>query len=587
MVRRNLGESTIAYAATGVALWAASMAPAAPLTLDHRTIALTGTDGIYGPGEGAGITFASLSSVQPSINSSGQVAFRGTDSTVGNPNGLWLRTGSANAALAMNGGAQPGGGTYPTGASALFNSYQVNNAGQTAWRLGAGSGAFGTTGGIPGRFILTGDSAPGTTTSGPLATFSSISSAMPLFNQSGQLAVMASLALNAGLTPPVVTTSGVANSSGIWVGTPGNAQLVLRQNDVLSSLDGTGNTRVGTTQNLGFVFNGNGRYAVVSSLQGSNVVTGTGATGNSSIIATDRSGSFAAAARVGSPAPDAAGAASANLYRTIANSAPGFNDLGHLAFTGTLRDAAGTQTSTGALFTDAGTGTMRMIAKAGDAIPTIYSRTGSPLSEFNGVTWGGIFNTMLLNAGDQMLLSSSGWGNTGGSTNTSGLLLMDTAGNFHKIQRNGDVAIAGGAPNGSDAFFNSTSNMQINASGQVAFTSNLTGVGVSVGAGNGSALWLSDTDGTLYKIARTSDSFEVAPGDLRTITGIGGLATSGGQDGRQINLSDSGELAFQLDFSDGSGGVFVVQVPEPSFAVIGAGAIVALTTRRQRRGTQR
>ena len=43
---------------------------------------------------------------------------------------------------------------------------------------------------------------------------------------------MASLAANATLDPPVVTTAGVVNSSGIWVGTPGNAQLVLRQNDV-------------------------------------------------------------------------------------------------------------------------------------------------------------------------------------------------------------------------------------------------------------------------------------------------------------------------------------------------------------------
>jgi hypothetical protein len=569
----------IACATAGIGLFIASAAPGA---LTVRTVALTGTDGTYGPGQGAGVTFASLTSVQPSINAAGQVAFRGTNSTTGNPNGLWLRTGNANALLGINGGPQPGGGTYPTGAAASFNSIQVNNAGEVAWRLGSGTGAFATAGGTPTRYILAGDSAPGTTTSGPLANFSGVSSGMPLFNQAGQLAVMASLVPNAALTPPVVTTSGVGNTTGIWVGSPSNPQLVLRQNDELTSLDPTGNTRVGLMQNLGMVFNGNGRYAVVSALQGSNVVTGTGSTSNSTIIATNRTGSFSAVARVGSPAPDATGAPGSNLYRTIANSAPGFNDLGHVAFTGTLRDAAGVQTSTGALFTDAGTGTLRMIAKAGDALPTIQSRTGTPLSEFNGVTWGSTFGNTLLSSSDELLFVPTGLGNTGGTTNTGAILHMDTAGALHKIQRNGDVAIVGGAPNGTDAFFSSTSNVQINALGQVAFSSTLTGVNVSVGLGNGSALWVSDIDGTLHKIARTSDTFEVAPGDVRTITGIGGLATSGGQDGRSIQLSDTGDLAYQLDFSDGSSGVFVVHVPEPSLALGYAGALGLLAVRRRR-----
>ena len=177
----------------------------------------------------------------------------------------------------------------------------------------------------------------------------------------------------------------------------------------------------------------------------------------------------------------------------------------------------------------------------------------------------------------------TGLGNTGGTTNTGAILLMDASGQLSKIERNGDVAIVGGAPTAPTRSSSSTSNMQINSLGQVAFASNLTGVGVSVGLGNGSALWLSDLDGTLHKVARTSDVFEVAPGDLRTIIGIGGLATSGGQDGRSINLSNSGELAFQLDFSDGSSGVFVTSVPEPSFAVTGA---VALACARRPTPTQ-
>src|SRR3954452_4930207 len=465
----------IACATAGLTLWTASPAAAA---LVYQPIALTGTDGVYGPNEGAGVTYFSLTSGQPSMNNAGQVVFRGQDSRTGNPNGLWMSSPSANSILAIKGGAMPGGGTYPTGAAASFNSYQINNAGQSAWRLGASTGAFATSAGTPTRFVMNGDFAPGTTTSGPLATFGNLSNGMPLFNQAGNVATMASLVLNATLTPPVVATSGIGNSSGVWIGAPGNPQLVLRQNDTLTSLDPTGNTRVGLMQSLGFVLNGNTRYAVVTALQGSNVITGTGANSNSSMILTNRNGSLESVARHGDAAPDAAGAPTANLYRSIANSAPGFNDLGHIAFTSSLRDAAGTQTATGALFSDVGSGTMRQIAKIGDTLPTIYSRTGSPLSEVNGVTWGLSYGNPLINSADQLLFTPTGLGNTGGTTNTGGIMQMDPNGTMHKIERNGDVAILGGAPNGTDAFFSSTSSYQINALGQVAFMSNLTGVGV-------------------------------------------------------------------------------------------------------------
>src|SRR5262249_37763669 len=157
----------------------------------------------------------------------------------------------------------------------------------------------------------------------------------------------------------------------------------------------------------------------------------------------------------------------------------------------------------------------------------------------------------------------TGLGNTGGSSNTGAVFTMDSSNKFHKLERNGDVAIAGGAPNGTDAFFLSPSNIQLNDLGQIAFSTSLTGAGVSGGLGNGSALFAADTDGVLQLVARTSNSFEVAPGDIRTITGIGGLATSGGQDGHLVNLNDQGQLVFELDFSDGSSGVFTAAIPEP------------------------
>jgi hypothetical protein len=62
------------------------------------------------------------------------------------------------------------------------------------------------------------------------------------------------------------------------------------------------------------------------------------------------------------------------------------------------------------------------------------------------------------------------------------------------------------------------------------------------------------------------------------------MATSGGQDGRAIALNDNGDLAFQLDFSDGTNGVFSVHVPvpEPSTAGLLVLATASLVARRRR-----
>src|SRR5437764_11179312 len=79
----------IACATAAVTLWTASSASAAPLVF--RTIALTGTDGVYGPNQGTGVTFNLLDG-QCAINLSGQVVFRGADvATGGLPNGVWMR----------------------------------------------------------------------------------------------------------------------------------------------------------------------------------------------------------------------------------------------------------------------------------------------------------------------------------------------------------------------------------------------------------------------------------------------------------------------------------------------------------------
>lgn len=527
-----------------------------------RPIALTGTDGLFGPGLGAGVTFSAIGQQQIAINDAGQAVFRGiaSDNT---SQGLWFHTMmSGNALRAVGGSAMPGGGTFPTGTS-IINSPTLNNAGHVAFRLGAQSGLFSDTGAGTGRIVLSADAVPGA--GGALYATNAVASGSPLFNQAGQTGYIGLFAANTTSTPPVVITGATANAQAIMVGNPGagNQSIMVRQNDALLALDASGETRVGSFSNLTMSFNNAGHFVTLANLQGANVTTGTGAAGNSTMVITNRSGSIDVLARAGSPAVDGAGMPSAtDRYRTFGSGNTAFNNAGRVAFSATLKDAAGVSTSAGALFSDAGSGTLRQIARAGEALPA--SITNATAGEFAGVTWGSGYNNLALNSAGDLAFQASALGNTGGTSNTSAIFRLNAAdGSLTKVQRNSDVAIPGGAPDLSDVRFLNAGNIQMNDAGHMAFSATLTGTGVSVGLGNGSAIFAVDVDGTMSTIARTGDLFQVAPGDLRTITSIGGLTNSGGQDGRAMQLNALGQLAVQLDFFGGSSGVFVFTIPTP------------------------
>jgi hypothetical protein len=116
----------------------------------------------------------------------------------------------------------------------------------------------------------------------------------------------------------------------------------------------------------------------------------------------------------------------------------------------------------------------------------------------------------------------------------------------------------------------------LNASGRLAlyarFQSRSGGVPDTISGG----IWAEDITGTLQLIAYTGDVLEVAPGDFRTIAGLGFAggwideaerSGSGNEDGRPSGFNDAGLVAFSARFTDGSTGVFVsslATVPEPS-----------------------
>jgi hypothetical protein len=108
----------------------------------------------------------------------------------------------------------------------------------------------------------------------------------------------------------------------------------------------------------------------------------------------------------------------------------------------------------------------------------------------------------------------------------------------------------------------------MNAQGMVAFMEQVTGPGVN--AGNDVGIWIHDGS-QLWLVAREGDPWELTPGDVRTIDRIVHFGGYCDEDGGVRTLSDDGEMVLPLVFTDGSSGIFLVQIAEPSGA---AGAVL-------------
>lgn len=551
----------------------------------YSTIALTGVSNQYGPGMGSAIFSGDqYFNGTPSINNSGNVAFNASVSGAPAAAGMWIYGGGQNYNVALAGGVRPGGGTYTTGSVNVFNSTSVNDSGEWFLRLGASAGVFGSSGGgVPGRYALSGDVAPGT--GGATFATSAVATGTPYYNNAGQAAFIGNLTSGTG-SPVVTFTSPINNSAGVWIGTPGATSLVLRQNETSTLLDNgqaAGESRVGSFQTGSMGFNNNGSYVVSSNLQGANIITATSNAGqNNGVILSNRSGSLEVIARAGTAAPDANGAPSSDLWRGttsggITSSGIAINNAGHVAFVATLRNSGTTQTASSALFTDTN-GTLHLVGRNTGAMPTIYTTSGAVNTTYTGASWSS-FSNPILNAQSTLGFIAS----TTSASAANAVITMDTAGRMTSIAQTGQVAVVGGAPLGGDALFNSFSSIQMNGVGQMVFSSLLiNGNGIFGGpGGNNSILMGWDPVAGLMQIARTGDSFTVAPGDVRTISSIGGNTTTGGQDGRNIGLNNSGQFALMLSFTDGSAGIFVATIPTPSAAaLLGLSALAGFRRRR-------
>jgi hypothetical protein len=148
-------------------------------------------------------------------------------------------------------------------------------------------------------------------------------------------------------------------------------------------------------------------------------------------------------------------------------------------------------------------------------------------------------------------------------------------GDVQLLARNGDPA-PGTAPG---VHFASVSG-QLNGNGLALVHGIIEGPGV--GFANEQVLY-AGRPGSLFLVARTGQPFDVGDGVMKTIAQNGLLFYgSGGEDGNYLGFNDSGQLAFLATFTDGTQGIFIATVPEPSskLAVAAGGALLMGRRRR-------
>lgn len=487
------------------------------------------------PGTEAGVAFASLNA--PSLNAAGQCAFGGSlmgpTITSANASGLWIGTSSHLALLAREGSAAPG-----TAAGIVYSTFgdpRLDAAGQCSfWGTVTGPNVTGGNSkaiwsGVPGTVALLardGDQAPGTLPGvifGRVSGFFSFSS--PSLNMTGESAFLGYL------DGPDVVSPG--NESGLWIGSPGNLSLLARAGDPAPGM------AAGVTY---------ASFAAPSVNEASQVVFGAALRGPG-VTAENREGIFRGdsnnlglVVRTGNLAPGAGANFSWLSALTI-------NSTGECAFFAKIAGAGVTSANDFGLWFVA-SATVGLVAREGDPAPG--AAAGVTFLNFGAGTSTAVRQTPRINSqGETAFLAFvTGPGITTG--NDSGIW-MGEPGSMRRIVAEGDTA-----PDLSDgALFGDIQEgpIAMNDRGEVVFFNRLAGPGVTTA--NDGSLWFVDAQGGLTLILREGASFQVAPGDVRTVRALSFIGGSADEDGDPSGLNDSGQVALLATFTGGSDGIFV------------------------------
>lgn len=513
-----------------------------------RTVALSGQ---LAPG-GGGATFSNFNS-SIELLGAGRGAFSAKLSigpggvTTTSDSGIWSEKGGALNLVVREGEAAPG-----TSAGVLFGELSVgrwNSSGALAFESALQAGTGGVTSsndtGIwanvgNGLQLIAreGSPAPGT----PSGVVFGDSFLGPNLNADGELALTANLKTGVG---PVTT----ADNEGIWVMRGGQPLSLLVREGQQTTANPVPVTIGGSNLDLT-----NLSYPEIDllgrvSFNGHFIEGGTG-------FWSERTGNLELTYRSGMQAPDAVPGVKFFSFGGF----PYTNANGRYSDQHTLTggDVSGVFENGRGIYNDA-TGELKEIARGGQPAPgtaagTLFGFLSPP--SFNDLGQSSFFG-ILRNAASSIPTTA----NEGFWSDASGTLKL--------IVREGDAApgIDSGAvvgPIDLHAYRPTLNNV-----GQSAFPLKLLqGVG-GVTVDNDTGYWAQDVTGALRLIIREGDQLTVAPGDIRTIASFG---LNG--DARSFRFDDLGNLMFRANFTDGSQGLFIANVPVPEPA---SWAILLLT----------
>jgi hypothetical protein len=307
----------------------------------------------------------------------------------------------------------------------------------------------------------------------------------PVLNDAGQTAFRADLSGNG---------VGSTNNQGVWSEGSGSLALVARTGSQAPGAPSGVNFRVDPTLELfSPVLNNAGQSAFYGGLTDGNVGIWSEGAGGLNLVA--RSGVQAAGAPAGVNLSFAAGLDPFHLDW------PKLNDAGQTAFVGALTGAGVTTTNNWGVWSN-GSGSLELVARAGDQAPGTPSGMIYGVDNFASVAVGG------LNGAGHIAL----WANLAGSGvvgNQNFGVWSGGSGSQTLVTRSGSHAP--GTPSGV-SFLHPLAGVASNNAGQIVFPGLLTGSGVN--STNDMGLW-SNRSGSLELVARKGSQAAGTPSGVK------------------------------------------------------------------------
>ena len=511
--------------------------------IGFRTVALTGTDGPYGPNAGPGVTYSQL--FRPSLNQPGDLAFLGFLEGGGigtlNNTGIYLNRGGVNNPVALRGAQDTGLGDGVFLGQFLSNPPLLNDAGTVVFLvIVGGTGVTSDNSCVifrndgSGNIAIAREDTGGVLGPGP----GSLELFQSLFNPSS---------LNTRGDIAFASRFRGSQDFGVFLNKSG---VVGNANMALGATDGPFGPGLGSGV----------RFKIISSVPrindaGTAVFEGFHTFATNALYLNHGSGNYAFAFP---DSDDIRGPGiGAGAYFTGFNPNLRINDAGSVVFLAGLAGAGIDQQNNSGVFVGNESGNTLRAQEGATGV------LGPGLGE--GVEFAGFPSITSPEINDAGEIGFISFLRGGGFTETEDLGVF-----INRGTENSAVAVTGtdgplGPQLGPGIEFidfsigSSIRLLTLNNRGDVMFMGNLVGSGID--ASNDRGIW-AYIDGLLMSVLLEGDLFDVDPdptvSDQRLITNVSFVIGNGN------SFNDKREIAFLLDFQDGSQGVFTASVPEPT-----------------------